>query len=360
MNEIGNNLHVKFMRRCFELAKRGAGFVSPNPMVGAVIVKNGKIIGEGYHRLFGGNHAEVDAFNNCIENPEGADMYINLEPCSHTNKKTPPCAPLVINRKIKRLFVSNTDPNPLVSGKGIKLIEESGIEVNTGILEEEGKEINKFFFKFITKGVPYVTIKTAVSQDGFISKEKGKQTWITGEETKEYVHKLRSEYDAVLVGAKTVKIDNPLLNVRAVKGRNPIRVILDGRLSIPANSHVILTADEERTIILTSARTETIERFNNNGAEIIQLTARENNYIPLNQVLCELGKLKISSLLVEGGAEIFTQFIQTKLANELHLIEAPVKFGAGVPAFLQKIKLSQPHKQLKLGKDFLSIYSFEN
>lgn len=348
----------EYIRRCFALARKGERRVSPNPMVGAVIVKNGKIIGEGCHEYFGGPHAEVNAFNNCSEDPEGADVYVNLEPCSHVNKKTPPCAPLVISKKIKRLIISNLDLNPEVNGNGVKMISEAGIEVVTGILENEGNELNKFFFKFAKEGIPYVTLKIAASADGFIAKERGKQTWITGKEAKVYVHKLRAKYETVLVGANTINADDPQLSVRECKGMNPARIILDAKLSVRSDAKALLTADRQRTIIITSEEGDKRkkEKLIETGAEIIELPAERNGRINLLSALKEIGRLNLSSVLVEGGADIFTQFVVAKLTDEIHLIKAPIKLGSGVNAFNENISLNSPAETSMLGEDTLFVY----
>ncbi len=177
-NDVGND--EVFLKRCFELAAKGAGTVSPNPLVGTVIVKNGKVIGEGYHKKYGEPHAEVDAFNNSTEDVKGATLYCNLEPCCHTNKQTPPCVPLIINKKILRVVISNLDPNPEVSGEGIKQLRDAGIEVITDLLKNEGEELNKFYFNYVKKKIPYITLKVAQSIDGKISKSNNEQSWLTG------------------------------------------------------------------------------------------------------------------------------------------------------------------------------------
>ena len=246
--------HSKYIKHCFNLAKKGKGSVSPNPLVGAILVKNGKVIGKGYHKKYGSAHAEVNAINNSTEKVTGSTLYCNLEPCCHANKQTPPCVPLIIEKKIKKVVISNLDPNKEVNGKGVKQLREAGIEVITDVLEDEGKDLNKFYFKYVKEKLPYITLKIAQSIDGKISVAKNKQTWLTGKESIKYVHKLRSEYDAVLVGAGTIKTDNPLLTVRNVKGRNPIRIIIDGKLNIPIKSKILNSNDPENTWIFTSKK----------------------------------------------------------------------------------------------------------
>ena len=216
--------NAKYIKRCFTLAEKGSGFVSPNPMVGAVIVKNDNVIGEGVHQKYGEAHAEVNAINSAKEDVGGATLYCNLEPCVHEKKQTPPCVPLIIDKKIKKVIISNLDPNPEVSGKGVEELKKAGVEVETGILEEEGTELNKFYFKFVNQKQTYITLKLAQSLDGKISLNKKEQTWFTGEESRKFVHQLRSQYDAVLVGAKTIKADknDPAGTVQQRLQRSPL------------------------------------------------------------------------------------------------------------------------------------------
>ncbi len=264
-----------YIKQCFELAKKGAGLVSPNPLVGAVLVKSGQIIGRGFHKKYGGNHAEVNAIKNSKEDIAGSTLYCNLEPCCHTNKQTPPCVPLIIQKKIKRVVICNLDPNKEVKGKGVEQLRKAGIEVITSILENEGKELNKFYFKYVNEKLPYVTLKIAQSIDGKIGISKKIQTWLTGKKSIKYVHKLRSEYDAVLVGAGTIKSDNPLLTVREVSGRNPIRIIVDGKLSISQlNQKYLNSKDPEKTWIFTSILSDEkkSKRLSQKGIKIFNIT----------------------------------------------------------------------------------------
>ena len=260
-----------FLKRCFELAAKGSGTVSPNPLVGVVLIKNGKVIGEGYHKKHGKAHAEVDALNNSTEDVGGSTLYCNLEPCCHTNKQTPPCVPLIISKGIKKVIISNFDPNPDVNGEGVKQLRDAGIEVIIDVLKEEGEELNKFYFNYVKKKIPYITLKVAQSKDGKITKSKSEQIWLTGEESNRFVHQQRAIYDAVLVGANTVAVDNPRLTVRNVVGRNPKRIILDGKLSIDLNAVVLSAEDIENTWILTSknADKEKMDQIIEKGARVI-------------------------------------------------------------------------------------------
>lgn len=348
--------HNKYIRRCFELAKQGAGSVSPNPMVGSVIVKNGNIIGEGFHSKFGLPHAEPEAIKNCQEDLEGSTLYCNLEPCSHTDKKTPPCVPLIINSGIKKVVISNIDPNPKVSGRGIQQLRKAGIEVVDGILKEEGNYLNRFFFKYIKAHKPYVTLKIAQSIDNFISKSSNEQTWLTGKDSQKYVHQLRSIYDSVLVGANTIKVDNPLLNVRLVEGRDPKIIILDGNLSLPETSSIIKNGN---ALIATSkfSDTEKKKRLAKLGIDILEFDTDAALKINLHDMLKKIGEMGMSSILVEGGSKIFSQFISEKLFDELIILTAPVILGAGLSGFraISETKL-ELHENFQIGCDQVSIY----
>ncbi len=348
--------HNKYIRRCFELAKQGAGSVSPNPMVGSVIVKNGNIIGEGFHSKFGLPHAEPEAINNCKEDLEGSTLYCNLEPCSHTDKKTPPCVPLIITSGIKKVVISNIDPNPKVSGRGIQQLRSAGIEVVEGVLDEEGNYLNRFFFKYIKAHTPYVTLKIAQSIDNFISKSSDEQTWLTGKESKKYVHHLRSFYDAVLVGANTIKVDNPLLNVRLAEGRDPKIIILDGKLSLLENSSIVKNGN---ALIVTSKLSDAKKkkRLTKLGIDILEFDTDADSIINIKDMLKKVGEMGTNSILVEGGAEIFSQFISEKLFDELIILTAPVILGTGLSGFraLPETKLKL-HENFQIEGDQVSIY----
>ncbi|MBT8380116.1 MAG: bifunctional diaminohydroxyphosphoribosylaminopyrimidine deaminase/5-amino-6-(5-phosphoribosylamino)uracil reductase RibD [Ignavibacteria bacterium] len=352
-------LDKKYLKRCFILAKKGAGKVSPNPLVGAVIVKSGIVIGEGWHNKYGDSHAEVNAITNAKVNISGATLYCNLEPCCHSKKQTPPCVPLLIENKISRVVISNIDPNKEVNGRGIRQLKNAGIQVSTGISEQEGQELNKYYFKYVSKKIPYISIKIAQSIDGKISESKNKQTWLTGEKSVKYVHKLRSVYDAVLVGANTIKTDDPQLTVRKVKGRNPIRIIIDGKLSISLKSKVIETDDTQNTWIFTSksSNKRKVKSLTENGVKVFQLKSNENNSLSLKKILNILTKEKITSLLVEGGADIFTQFIQKELFDELIVLQSPNILGRGIYSQnIQKLKKLELLSTSKLGEDIKLVY----
>ena len=352
--------HLKYIESCFTLAQKGRGHVSPNPLVGAVLVKNGKVIGKGYHRKFGDVHAEVNAIKNATKNVAGSTLYCSLEPCCHTNKQTPPCVPLIIQNKIRKVVISNFDPNTAVNGIGVQQLRDAGIEVITGILEDDGKVLNKFYFKYVSEKIPYITLKIAQSIDGKISEAKNKQTWLTGKESIKFVHNLRSEYDAVLVGAGTIKTDDPLLNVRQVKGRNPVRVIIDGKLSIPIKSKILNSVDPENTwlFISDSVDEKEIKRIADSGINIIRLSGLKQNLLHLRKILKVLAEKKIISVMVEGGANIFNQFIEKDLFDDIIILQAPKILGDGIGlSNLRKIKKLPLKTSQKLGEDIKLVYS---
>lgn len=327
----------KYMRRALELAEKGKGFVSPNPLVGCVIVKDDKIIGEGWHNAFGKPHAEIEAMAKTdAELLEGATLYVNLEPCSHFGK-TPPCADAIILNKIKRVVIGIEDPNPLVTGKGISKLRNAGIEVLSGVLEKESRYLNRIFIKYITKGLPYIVLKTAMSLDGFTTAADGTSKWLTSEESRRVVHKLRSELDAVLVGKNTVLQDDPLLNVRFINGRSPIRVILDSNLVIPEEANVYSTAGEQKTIVCYSENPD-----NKNKAQILQsknvillpVNKDSNDKLDILEIMQKLAKEQnIASVLIEGGAAVHSSFLKNGLCDELHVFQAPIILGAGKKVF---------------------------
>ncbi|MEK6656858.1 MAG: bifunctional diaminohydroxyphosphoribosylaminopyrimidine deaminase/5-amino-6-(5-phosphoribosylamino)uracil reductase RibD [Nitrospirota bacterium] len=309
-----------YMRLCLSLAKKGKGRTSPNPIVGAVVVKDDKIIGKGYHKKAGLPHAEAIAISKAGSDAEGSTLYISLEPCCHSNKKTPPCTKKIIESKIKKVVIGMIDPNPLVSGKGIEELLASNIEVKTGVLEDEAKKINESFVKYIKTKTPFVILKIAESLDGKIATNTGESKWITGETAREYAHKLRDEVDAVLVGIGTVLRDNPSLTTRLKnkKGKDPIRVVVDSGLRIPLSAKLLTQKANARTIIATSktASKGKIEKIKKTGAEIILLKTK-NSKIPLTQLMKELGKREITSLMIEGGSEIAASAIKEAVVDKV-------------------------------------------
>lgn len=339
------------MSECIRLAKKGAGNVSPNPLVGCVIEKDGNIIGKGYHKKFGGAHAEVEAIKNAKRNGfsvEGATLYVNLEPCSHFGK-TPPCTELLVKNKISKVIIGIKDPNPLVDG--IKYLKQAGISVKTDVLRNECLELNKFFLKYQKCKLPYVTLKIAQSVDGKIADKSGKSKYITGIQSRKYVHKLRAEYDAVLVGANTIRLDNPELTVREIKGRYPVRVIICNRNSFRKNFKVF---KDDKFILVTSE--------NAKSKNSLHVKSQSGN-VNLKEALYKLAERGISSVLVEGGAKIFSEFIKNNLTDEVIFITAPVIIGNGLSAFepleLDKLQASKkliPVSFEKSGNDIISKY----
>jgi diaminohydroxyphosphoribosylaminopyrimidine deaminase / 5-amino-6-(5-phosphoribosylamino)uracil reductase len=339
-----------YIKLAIEIAKKGMGYVAPNPLVGCVIIKNERIIGAGFHEKYGGKHAEINAIESAIENVDGGTMYINLEPCSH-HGLTPPCANRIIESNIKRVVVGTLDMNPLVSGSGIKKLKSAGIDVKVGILENECVNLNKFFFKYILTGLPYVAIKAAQTLDGRIADEHGASKWISSSQSRRFVHELRSKYDAVLVGAGTVKQDDPNLTVRLVEGRNPRRVVIDTNLSIKSTNKLYLNNGDKKLIIVTSVnnldKKNKIKRLTNAGAQVIFVNEDEKKKLNLKDVLKELGKLKISSVLVEGGGCVFTSFIKKNLYDEILLFISPKILGSGLPV-VSNIGIRSIRNALKL------------
>jgi diaminohydroxyphosphoribosylaminopyrimidine deaminase/5-amino-6-(5-phosphoribosylamino)uracil reductase len=332
-----------FMRRAFELALNGKGYVSPNPLVGCVVVHNNQIIGEGWHVKYGEAHAEVHAVNAVADKSllSESTVYVNLEPCAHFGK-TPPCADLLISHRVKKVVVSNIDPNPLVDGGGIKKLRAAGIEVITGILEPEGRELNKRFFTWIREKRPYVVLKWAQTADGFIAKENYDSKWISNAHSRQLVHKWRSEEDAVLVGTKTVFHDNPQLNVREWTGRNPVRIVIDRFLKLSPKLHVFDRA--QRTIVYNVLKHE-------EHPDLLLVRIDEQDF--LNGLIANLRKRNIQSLLVEGGAQTLQSFIDAGLWDEARVFTAPHVFGKGIrsPQFHGNLISSE-----SVLTDTLSIY----
>ncbi len=327
----------QFMRMCLNLARKGLGHVSPNPLVGAIIVKNEKIIGKGYHKKFGGPHAEVNAIQYAKGSVNGATLYVNLEPCNYYGK-TPACTDLIIKSKIARVVIGMKDPNPRVSGKGILQLQKADIATSVGILKKECWECNKFFSKHITTGLPYTTLKIAQSLDGKIVSNSLDSQWITNSESRRLVHQLRSQYDAVLVGANTIQQDNPRLTVRSVKGRNPIRVVLDGRFTCDIKAKVFSKKNSTKSIILISQKFSKLKSskrkyFIDDGVNVLELQGSSDGIIPIKNILKKLGEIGITSLLVEGGASIFSAFVNELTVDKIIMFIAPKILGPGLEAY---------------------------
>lgn len=335
-----------FMLRALELAQNGVGFVSPNPRVGCVIVHDGKIIGEGWHQRYGGPHAEVNAVASVADKNllSEATLYVNLEPCSHFGK-TPPCADLLIQHRVKKVVIANVDTNPLVGGKGIEKMRHAGIEIATGVLEKEGRALNKRFFTLIEKQRPYIILKWAQTADGFIAQENYESKWISGDLSRQRVHKWRSEEDAILVGTKTAAHDNPQLNVRDWTGRNPVRVVIDRFLRLPSRLH--LFDGTQKTICYNVLKHE-----EHPNLSLIRLD--EENFI--TQLIADLGKRGIQSVIVEGGAQTLQFFISLNLWDEARVFVSTRRFEKGIAAPLLK---GHTPKAEQLGQDQLLVYTNE-
>ena len=320
---------IEYMRRAMELAERGVGFTNPNPMVGAVIVKGGKVIGEGWHERCGEWHAERNAFKNCTVPAEGATMYVTLEPCCHYGK-TPPCTEAIIEHGIARVVVGMEDPNPLVAGKGIALLREAGIEVVCGVEEEALREQNRVFLKYISTKLPWVAMKTAMTLDGKIATRTGDSKWITGAEARAYVHELRHRFMAIVVGIGTAVADDPLLNCRSEgRGvRQPIRVVVDSNARLSLDSQLVKTAGEYRTIVAHTrfAPEESVKALRETGVEML-LCKEKEGLVDVRNLLELLGQSGIDSILLEGGGSLNYTFLAEGLADELYAFIAPKIVG---------------------------------
>jgi len=324
-----------FMREALKLARKGAGRVSPNPMVGAVIVKRGKIIGTGYHRFFGGPHAEINALETTGKRAQGADLYVTLEPCSHFGQ-TPPCTEAIIRSGIQRVFVGMTDPNPSVNGRGIRKLKRAGISVCCGILTRECERLNESFIKYITQKVPFVTLKSALSLDGKIAAYSGDSKWITCETSRKRVHRMRYEADAVMAGVGTVIADDPLLNVRLYKkaGKDPFRIIVDSGLKIPLAANVLQPDFAKRTMLAVleeKANTVKADKIRRIGAQVLAVPGAHRR-IDLKKLLKILAGRKIASILLEGGSEVNGAALDAGIVDKVILFYAPKIIG-GKKAF---------------------------
>jgi len=311
-----------YMQRALDLAQLSRGSVSPNPLVGCVIVHNNVIIGEGRHEKYGEAHAEVNAVAAVKDQSllKASTVYVNLEPCSHFGK-TPPCADLLVKHQVKKVVIANIDPNPLVSGKGIQKLKDAGIEVTTGVLESKGLELNKRFFSFLSKKRPYIILKWAETADGFIARENFDSKWISNEHSRQLVHKWRSEEDAVMVGTATALHDNPALTVRDWSGRNPTRIVLDRYNRLPKT--LTLFDGQQQTICYTVSKSEAQKNF-----EFVKLN--ESSF--QQSLLDDLAKRNIQSVIIEGGTTTLQQFINHDLWDEARIFTSDKEFVSGIPA----------------------------
>lgn len=329
----------KYMRRAIELAKKGSGHVNPNPLVGAVIVRDGEIIGEGYHECYGQLHAERNAIANAKKRGnslEGSTIYVTLEPCCHYGK-TPPCTEAIIEEKIARVVVGSDDPNPLVSGKGFQMLREKGIEVIPHFLKEECDAMNHVFFHYIRTGTPYVAMKYAMTMDGKIACYTGDSKWVTGEESRAHVQTLRNHYKGIMAGIGTVLADDPMLNCRIEGGRDPIRIITDSHLRIPMDSQLVRTAGQQPLIVacLPDADEEKAAQLQEKGVEVLRIpgvttadiTEEQKEVISLPVLMKELEARKIDGILLEGGGQLNESALQAGIVDRIYCYIAPKIFG---------------------------------
>ena len=308
---------INIMERAIELSKRGRGFVSPNPMVGCVIVKDNKIIGEGYHEKYGGSHAEKNAIDNCTEDPIGSTAFITLEPCC-IDSKTPPCTQLLIDNGIDEVFIASLDPNPDINGKGVEVLKDRGINVYQGFLESDVSKLNKGFFKWVREGLPWITVKIAQNQDGCMGMNNESQTWITNEESQINSHYLRSKTDAVLVGTQTARIDNPKLTVRKVKGVNPKRIVIDMNRTLPLDIN-LYSDNESKTLVMCSEKLF----IRNKTVNCKFIPVKEiDGQLDITDMLFKIANEGITSILIESGPKLIKSFDQQNLIDELYIYMA--------------------------------------
>lgn len=345
-----------FIKRALSLAARARGMTSPNPMVGAVIVRNGIIVSEGFHRKAGTPHAEAIAIENAGGKTRGATLYVSLEPCCHRDKRTPPCTEKILSSGIKRVVISMQDPNPKVSGKGIEELTRAGIHVVSGILEEKARRLNEYYIKHITTGRPFVVLKVAMTLDGKIATPEGESKWITGEKARMAVHRLRNSVDAVMTAIGTVKADNPSLTARIKGGKNPVRIVIDPHLEIPVDANLIKVPPQ--TIIVTRARNRKADYLLKSGIKLVYF----KNLLDLNWLLQSLGKTGIASVLIEGGSSLNAYALSAGIVDKVMFFIAPKIIGGrdsfpavGGKSFrrLEDAYRIKDLKVMRIGDDFL-------
>ena len=344
---------TKYMSLALSLAKKAEGMTRPNPLVGAVLVKKGKVIGKGYHQKAGLPHAEIEAFSDAAKKNnsiKGATLYVTLEPCCHENKRTPPCVKAILEMNISKVFVSMLDPNPVVSGKGVKLLKKNGIDVEVGLLEEKSKGLNESFTKYITLKRPFTTLKLAATLDGKIAAYTGDSKWIGSVNQRKYAHQLRNKSDAILVGIETILKDNPSLNVRLSKRTSdPIPIILDSDLRIPLNSNVLKI--HQQVIIATSKAQQSakFKQLQDLGAIILNIKKNKEGYLNLNELMRKLAKLEIMSVLIEGGSKVAASALKNGIVDKVVFFYSPKIVGAdgismigelGIPSIKKSLQVS--------------------
>ena len=358
----------EYMRRALELARKGEGHTSPNPMVGCVVVKDGRIISEGYHEKYGEFHAERNALTRCTEDTAGADLYVTLEPCCHQGK-TPPCTDIIIEKKIARVFVGSMDSNPLVAGKGVQILRDHGIYVETGILDAECRKLNEVFYHYIATKTPFVVMKYAMTLDGKIACATGDSIWVTGEIARTQVHRMRGRYRGIMVGIGTVLADDPMLNCRVEGGVDPVRIICDSNLRIPTESQIVKTASDIETIVACSQealeserKQEKIRRLKEAGIQIIGTEGAHG--VNLVELMKKLGGQNIDSILLEGGGTLNASALEDGIVNKVYAYIAgkliggmdarsPVE-GMGIDRMADAITLQNVEIE-KLGDDFCIV-----
>ena len=351
----------QYMKTALELAQKGMGFTAPNPMVGAVIVKNGRIIGQGYHRKYGELHAEREALAACTEEPEGASIYVTLEPCCHYGKQ-PPCVNAILEAGIRRVIIGSSDPNPLVAGKGIRILKNHGIEVTENILKEECDKLNEAFFYYIQNKKPYVVMKYAMTMDGKIAAYTGESKWVTGEAARIHVQEQRLKYTGIMVGVGTVLADDPMLTCRLENSRNPVRIICDSHLRTPLTSKIVRTAATIPTIIVSSSKDQQkIKNYEELGCQVLYVPEK-NGHIDLNRLMELLGAAKIDSILLEGGGSLNWSALECGIVQKVQTYIAPKLFGGeeaktpvegkGFPDPASAVLLKNS-EIIRLGDDFL-------
>ncbi len=358
----------EYMRRALELARKGEGHTSPNPMVGCVVVKDGRIISEGYHEKYGEFHAERNALTRCTEDTAGADLYVTLEPCCHQGK-TPPCTDIIIEKKIARVFVGSMDSNPLVAGKGVQILRDHGIYVETGILDAECWKLNEVFYHYIATKTPFVVMKYAMTLDGKIACATGDSKWVTGEIARTQVHRMRGRYRGIMVGIGTVLADDPMLNCRVEGGVDPVRIICDSNLHIPTESQIVKTASDIETIVACSQealeserKQEKIRRLKEAGIQIIGTEGAHG--VNLVELMKKLGGQNIDSILLEGGGTLNASALEDGIVNKVYAYIAgkliggmdarsPVE-GMGIDRMADAITLQNVEIE-KLGDDFCIV-----
>lgn len=362
-------MEEQYMRRAIELAKKGLGYTSPNPMVGAVIVKDQRIIGEGYHARCGGPHAERNALAACTEDPAGATMYVTLEPCCHQGR-TPPCTDAILEQGLARVVIGSRDPNSKVAGKGSALLRAHGVEVTEDFLREECDALNPVFFHYITSGTPYVALKYAMTADGKIAAYTGASKWITGEEARQHVQGLRHQYTGILAGIGTVLADDPMLNCRLPGKKQPVRIVCDSHLRIPIESRLVQTASEYPTIVACLSLEdqkpcqEKIAALESHGVQTLPLPGHQG-HIDIQALMEALGQREIDSVLVEGGGTLNDSLLRTGLVKKVYCYIAPKLLGGreaktpvegqGFPSPEEGVRMGRPQVTL-LEHDVLLEY----